>query len=73
MKWWTNRKETKQAWKVSIDEIKGRNYNLDIKNPYEEVDHLESPDIILSKLQETEQNIKTIQEEIISVLNKALS
>ena len=72
-KWWNKRKKSKQAWKVSIDEIKKRNYNLDIKNPYEEVDHLESPDVILGKLQETEQNIKTIQEEIISVLNKALS
>lgn len=32
-KWWNKRKETDQAWKVSIEEIKARNYNLDIKNP----------------------------------------
>lgn len=31
--WWDNRKETANAWCVSIDEIKARNYNLDIKNP----------------------------------------
>ena len=31
--WWNNREENKHAWKVSIDEIKERNYNLDIKNP----------------------------------------
>jgi type I restriction enzyme M protein len=32
-KWWKKRKETDQAWKVSIEEIKARGYNLDIKNP----------------------------------------
>src|SRR6266852_2527411 len=32
-KWWSKRKETDQAWKVPVEDIKGRNYNLDIKNP----------------------------------------
>jgi type I restriction enzyme M protein len=32
-KWWGKRKESDQAWKVSIEDIKARNYNLDIKNP----------------------------------------
>ncbi|MDI3286267.1 class I SAM-dependent DNA methyltransferase [Polyangium sp. 15x6] len=31
--WWNERKETEQAWKVSIEDIKARGYNLDIKNP----------------------------------------
>ena len=31
--WWNNRDENQYAWKVSIEEIKSRNYNLDIKNP----------------------------------------
>jgi type I restriction enzyme M protein len=38
--WWGNRVENEFAWKVSADEIKARNYNLDIKNPH-------SPDIFL--------------------------
>jgi len=33
-KWWKNRKENEFAWKVSIDEIKERNFNLDIKNAH---------------------------------------
>jgi type I restriction enzyme M protein len=33
-KWWKNRKENKQAWKVSIDAITSNGYNLDIKNPH---------------------------------------
>lgn len=33
-KWWKNRKENEQAWKVSIDTIVSNGYNLDIKNPH---------------------------------------
>ena len=41
-KWWgkpdkdgrySKRKETAQAWRVSIEDIKKNNYNLDLKNP----------------------------------------
>jgi type I restriction enzyme M protein len=32
--WWDNRVENEQAWRVSIDQIKAGNYNLDLKNPY---------------------------------------
>ena len=31
--WWNNRVESDYAWKVSVEDIKARNYNLDIKNP----------------------------------------
>ena len=40
------RKENEQAWRVSIDQIKAGNYNLDLKNPHQidtgpgDVDHL---------------------------------
>ena len=39
--WWgseedgfKSRVETEQAWKVSIEDIVSRNYNLDLKNPH---------------------------------------
>lgn len=32
-KWWKNREENENAWKVSIEQIRNRNYNLDFKNP----------------------------------------
>ena len=44
--WWENRVENEQAWRVSIDQIKAGNYNLDLKNPHKnddgpgDVDHL---------------------------------
>ena len=31
-KWWLERKENEYAWKVSLEEIKQRDFNLDIKN-----------------------------------------
>jgi type I restriction enzyme M protein len=40
-KWWNNREESEVSWKVSIDEIKKRNYDLDIKNPTKEEEAIE--------------------------------
>lgn len=31
--WWSNRKQTENSWKISIEEVIAREYNLDIKNP----------------------------------------
>jgi len=72
-KWWTNRKETPQAWKVSIDEIKKRGYNLDIKNPYKEEENLASPEEILADYRKTETQITDLQAKIVKVLNDALN
>lgn len=32
--WWPQREGNQYAWQVSIEEIRGRNYNLDVKNPH---------------------------------------
>jgi type I restriction enzyme M protein len=32
--WWGNREASELAWQVDIDSIKGKDYNLDIKNPH---------------------------------------
>lgn len=71
-KWWNKRVENEFAWKVSIEDIKKRGYNLDIKNPHEEVDTLEKPEVILEKFRTTETKIASIQDEIINVLTEAL-
>ena len=73
--WWNNREDekfAKYAWKVSADEIKSRGYNLDIKNPYQEIDDLASPEEILEKYTASTHNISKIQDEIINVLTEAL-
>ena len=31
--WWKNRKESVYSWKVSVNDLKNQNYNLDLQNP----------------------------------------
>ena len=38
--WWNNRTESEVAWKVSIDTIKERGFDLDIKNPNKVVEEV---------------------------------
>lgn len=73
--WWTDReneKYSRHAWKVSAEDIKSRNYNLDVKNPHQESDDLASPEELLEQFRATENKISAIQQEIIKVLNEAL-
>jgi len=78
--WWgseedgfAERKETEQAWKVSIDEIKSRNYNLDIKNPHveEQVNH--DPHELLKKYSKQQQDIAQLRDRLKSILAEALN
>jgi type I restriction enzyme M protein len=71
--WWDNREENKYAWKVSLEEIKKRDYNLDIKNPHEESDELVSPEELLGKYQEIQKDIRSVQDNIVDELNEALN
>jgi len=70
--WWKTRKSSPLAWKITLDEIKSKNYNLDFKNPHEEADSLEAPEVILEQYDKTEAKITSIQNEIVKVLTEAL-
>ncbi len=37
--WWNNRAESDVSWKVTIEEIRKRNWDLDIKNPHKKIKH----------------------------------
>jgi type I restriction enzyme M protein len=57
--WWNDRIENEYAWKVSVNDIKKRNYNFDINNPSkktQEMDKRTSGEIILDMI-EKERNI----------------
>ena len=68
--WWNARKETDCAWKVSIDEVKARGYNLDFKNPNRETEE-EIIDIheVLKGLESSFTNIQGILTKIKEVLS----
>ncbi len=70
--WWNKREENKYAWKVSAKEIAQRNFNLDIKNPHQEADDLDTPEVLFEKYRATESKIESIQNEIVKVLTEAL-
>lgn len=80
LEWWgdekdgfTARVENNQAWKVSIDEIIKRNFNLDIKNPYqgEVVNH--DPQILLADYQTQQAEISELRNQLKNILSNALT
>jgi type I restriction enzyme M protein len=75
--WWggaerTGRKEIDVAWKVSLDEIKARNYNLDFKNPHTVADDHGDPVALLAKLEQDEQHVASLRDQLKAILAKAL-
>ena len=70
--WWDERVETDQAWRVTIDEIKARNFNLDIKNPHSVDAAHTDPSVLLEKYQKHQAEIATLRANLKSELEKAL-
>jgi type I restriction enzyme M protein len=70
--WWEKRKETDQAWKVSIKEIIERNYNLDIKNPNAPTESHDDPDELLAAYAEAVKNTAEIQSRLKTSLEQSL-
>jgi len=75
--WWggTGRKgriETEQAWNVSIDQVKQRNYNLDIKNPRVVAEAHGDPAELLAKLNEAEAQAASLRDRLKSIFEEAL-
>ncbi len=70
--WWDNREENEVAWKVSVDEVKARGYNLDFKNPHTEEDDLGDPEELLAKLAQSEQETAQLRDQLKGILAEAL-
>ena len=63
--WWADRKENEYAWKVSLKEIKKRNFNLDIENRYvSEEEKTYSTEELLTKIDSSFQKSATLFKEI---------
>ncbi|PUA30226.1 MAG: DNA methyltransferase [Cellvibrio sp. 79] len=67
-----NRVENEQAWKISLEDILARNYNLDIKNPHvgEQISH--DPDELLAIYAQQQQKIQGLRDQLKSILSAAL-
>ncbi|MBY2983655.1 type I restriction-modification system subunit M [Rhizobium leguminosarum] len=76
--WWggkerKGREEGPQAWRVSLDEVKVRGYNLDFKNPHTVADEHGDPEELLADLTATETNVARLRDQLKSILAEALS
>jgi type I restriction enzyme M protein len=70
--WWTKRAETERAWKVSIDDIKARGYNLDIKNPNAPEASHEDPDELLAQYHAAREQADALRERLRIMLAESL-
>jgi type I restriction enzyme M protein len=75
--WWggpqrEGRVETPQAWRVDIDEVKARGYNLDIKNPHAAADEHGDPAVLLTALEAAEAEAAALREQLKAILAEAL-
>jgi type I restriction enzyme M protein len=76
--WWggaerKGREEGPQAWKVSIDEVKARGYNIDIKNPHTVHADLGDPADLLEQLNEADVKTADLREQRKAMLAEALA
>ena len=77
--WWgraedgfSTRQETTQAWKMSLGDIKARNYNLDCKNPHISEQEIHDPELLLVQYKTMQDDITALRGQLKSLLADAL-
>ena len=75
--WWggakrKGRTETEVAWRVTIDDVKARGYNLDFKNPHTVADDHGDPAELLKALDQSEVETAKLRDQLKSILAEAL-
>ena len=79
-KWWgksednyKTRNTNTKAWKVSIEEIKSNNYNLDLKNPHQVAQEVPNPELLLTEYSKVKKDIENLQKKLKNILSDAFS
>jgi type I restriction enzyme M protein len=77
--WWgheadnfNSREENQYAWKMSIEDIKARNYNLDCKNPHVGEQEIHDPEVLLAQYQTMQADIADLRSQLKKILADAL-
>jgi len=75
--WPVNRIREEYAWKVPVEEIEDRHYNLDIDNPHEDDEAISDPDELLARYEslqkEIEETRQSSKDELESALHKTIA
>ncbi len=75
--WWggakrKGRQESEVTWKVTIDQVEARNYNLDFKNPHAVEENHGDPAELLAKLEESEAETAELRDRLKTILGETL-
>lgn len=75
--WWggarrKGRVETELAWKVTLEDVKDRGYNLDVKNPHVAVHDYGDPREVLANLDAAEAKTVALRDQLKTILERAL-
>lgn len=77
--WWGNEKdgfkhrvENEYAWRVSVEDIKARNYDFDCKNPHVGEHEIQDPALLLEQYVAMQADIGALQEKLKGILSMAL-
>ncbi|WP_436757883.1 N-6 DNA methylase [Streptosporangium sp. V21-05] len=70
--WWQDRTESVNAWRVSVEEVRKRDFNLDIKNPNVDPDRQESLAELLADYRSRQLQAAQTIDAIRNLLNQAL-
>ena len=78
--WWgseadgfASRVENERAWKVSIEQIKAANYNLDQKNPHAADVISHDPDLLLADYARQQLDAQSLRDQLKEILAKSLA
>lgn len=66
------REESDRAWRVPLNTVKERGFNLDIKNPHVAEDDLGDPEMLLNNLTKTEALVQSLRAELKNILRETL-
>lgn len=70
--WWGNRVENEFSWKVTIDQIRERGFNLDISNPNAPGTTHRDPEVLLALFDKERAEAAALREQLRQVLADAL-
>lgn len=72
--WWENREESEFAWRVSAEDIRANNFNLDIKNPNKVDEEHGDPLVLLARykelLAEVAETRDSLKQELMTALER---
>ncbi|WP_159351037.1 HsdM family class I SAM-dependent methyltransferase [Roseomonas harenae] len=76
--WWggptrKGRQENERAWRVTVEEVKARGWNLDVKNPHAVEDDHGDPETLLADLKAAEAKAANLRDQLKAILAEALA